>query len=159
MRFTIHTGQKITPFDLHHGHKPRTELTNLVKTEKSILSNWSEMSISANSRPKIPIYVTTNEDGEVSNHMVMARTKAEEKVLAKKSPEKNSASNYPFRFFGKNHNKKSLEGMFQKHLQTAVKSTEHIVTTDTGTKFTENSFWIRLYFRKKEKQHQRSETQ
>ena len=24
MRFTIHTGLKITPFELHHGRKPRT---------------------------------------------------------------------------------------------------------------------------------------
>ena len=31
MRFTIHTGLKLTPFELHHGRKPRTELTNLVK--------------------------------------------------------------------------------------------------------------------------------
>ena len=30
MRFTIHTGLKITPFELHHGRKPRTELTNIV---------------------------------------------------------------------------------------------------------------------------------
>ena len=160
MRFTIHTGQKIMPFELHYGRKPRTELTNLMKTGKSFLSNWSEMSISANHRPKIPIYVTRNGDGEVSNHIVMARTKAEEKAQAEKSPKtKNSVSNYPFQFFEKNHNKKSLEGRFQKHLQTAVKGTEHTVTTDTGKKFTENLFRIRLYFRKKEKQHQRSETQ
>ena len=33
MRFTIHTGLKITPFELHHGRKPRTELP-LLKTEK-----------------------------------------------------------------------------------------------------------------------------
>ena len=31
MRFTIHTGMKITPFELHHGRKPRTELTNIFK--------------------------------------------------------------------------------------------------------------------------------
>ena len=29
MRFTIHTGLKRTPFDLHHGRKPRTELPNI----------------------------------------------------------------------------------------------------------------------------------
>ena len=102
MRFTIHTGQKITPFELHHGRKPRTELTNLMKTGKSFLSNWSEMSISANHRPKIPIYITRNGDGEVSNHIVMARTKAEEKAQDEKSPKKeNSVSNYPFQFFEK----------------------------------------------------------
>ena len=54
LQFTIHTGQKITPFELDHGRDQRTELTNLVKTEKSFLSNCSEISISTNSRPKIP---------------------------------------------------------------------------------------------------------
>ena len=39
MRFTIHTGLKITPFELHHGRKPRTELTNIVKDGKTYLSN------------------------------------------------------------------------------------------------------------------------
>ena len=63
----------------------------------------------------------------------MARTKTEEKAQAEKSPKKkNSVGNYPFQFFEKNHNKKSLESRFQKHLQTAVKGTEHTVTTDTG---------------------------
>ena len=36
MRFTIHTGQKITPFELHHGRKPRTELTNFCENRKII---------------------------------------------------------------------------------------------------------------------------
>ena len=39
IRFTIHTGLKLTPFELHHGRKPRTELTNLVKDGKSFLSD------------------------------------------------------------------------------------------------------------------------
>ena len=30
MRFTIHTGLKRTPFELHHGRKPRNELTNIL---------------------------------------------------------------------------------------------------------------------------------
>ena len=45
MRFTIHTGLKRTPFELHHGRKPRTELTNIVKDGKTYLSDWSEISI------------------------------------------------------------------------------------------------------------------
>ena len=40
MRFTIQTGlKKITPFELHHGRKPRTGLTNIVKDVKTYLSN------------------------------------------------------------------------------------------------------------------------
>ena len=78
MRFTIHTGLKTTPLELHHGRKPRTELTNIIKDGKSFLSNWCELPVSANNRPKIPINVTRNGDGEVSNHIVMARKKSEE---------------------------------------------------------------------------------
>ena len=36
MRFTIHTRLKRTPFELHHGRKPRTELTNIPKDGKHI---------------------------------------------------------------------------------------------------------------------------
>ena len=93
MRFTIHTGLKKTPFELHHGRKPRTELTNILKDGKSFLSDWSELSISAPNRPKIPIYVGRDADGEITNHMVMARTKTAERQLAAetKSPRKKEA--------------------------------------------------------------------
>ena len=102
MRFTIHTGLKITPFELHHGRKPRTELTNIIKDGKTFLSKWSELTVSANNRPKIPIYVTRNGEGEVSNHLIMARTKTEEKAMTEKSPKKkNSVGKYPFQFFEK----------------------------------------------------------
>ena len=37
MRFTVHTELKKTPFDLHHGRKPKTELTNIIKDQKLFL--------------------------------------------------------------------------------------------------------------------------
>ena len=79
MRFTIHTVLKSTPFELHHGRKPRTELTNIIKDGKTFLSNWSEMNIFAPSRPKIPILVGRDADGEITNHIIMARNKTEER--------------------------------------------------------------------------------
>ena len=75
MQFTVHTGLKKTPFELHHGRKPRTELINIVKDGKTYLSDWSELSISAPIRPKIPIYVVRDADGQVTNHIEMARKK------------------------------------------------------------------------------------
>ena len=45
VRFTIHTGLNKTPFELHHGRKPRNELTNNVNYGKSYLSDWSELSV------------------------------------------------------------------------------------------------------------------
>ena len=79
MRFTVHTRLKKTPFALHHGTKPRPEISNFVENVKTYISDCSELSISAPIRPKIPIYVGRDADGEITNHIVMARTKAEEK--------------------------------------------------------------------------------
>ena len=101
MRFTIHTGLKLTPFELHHGRKPRTELTNLVKDGISFLSDWTEPSVSAERKPKIPIYVSRYEEGDVKNYLVMAKTKAEEKAMDKQPKKKHSVSEYPFKFVEK----------------------------------------------------------
>ena len=133
MRFTIHTGLKLTPFELHHGRKPRSELTNIVKDGKSYLSDWSELPVSASNKPKIPIYGGREADGDITNHIVMARTKTEEKHLADgpKSPKKKNSVRYPFHFVEKNY-KKSLAGKFQNKSQTAISGTESTIKTDTG---------------------------
>ena len=132
MRFTIHTGLKITPFELHHGRKPRTELTNIVKDGKTYLSNWSEKTFSAPDRAKI--YVVRDAEGEITNHIVMAKTKTEEKQSGEntKSPKKKNLVRYPFSFVETNHNKKSLEGRFQNKTQTAICGTKNTVKSDTG---------------------------
>ena len=73
-------------------------------------------------------------DGEITNHIIMAKTKAEEKQANEgpKSPKKKSSVRYPFQFVEKNHNKKSLEGRFQKKIQTAINGTKNTVKTGTG---------------------------
>ena len=142
MRFTTHTGLKRTPFELHHGRKPRTELTNIIKDGKTYLSDWSEISISASNKPKIPIYVGRDADGEITNHIIMAKTKAEEKQANEgpKSPKKKSSVRYPFQFEEKNHNKKSLEGRFQKKIQTAIDGTENTAKNRYGKNNTPKIF-------------------
>ena len=108
------------------------------------------MTISAPSRPKIPIYVGRDADGKITNHIIMAKTKTEERHQneAQKSPKKKNSVRYPFYFVEKNYNKKSLEGKFQNKIQTAVSGTESTVKTDTEKK-TENSFRAQ-YFRSNE---------
>ena len=110
---------------------PRTEVTNLVKDGKSFLSDWTELSVSAEKNPKIPINVSRDEEGEVTNYLVMAETKAKEKAMDKQPKMKNSVSKYPFIFAEKNYNRKSLERKFQKKIQTAVSGTDHTVTTES----------------------------
>ena len=101
MRFTIHTGLKTIWFELHHGRKPRTALANIVKDGKTYLSNyWSEMTVSAPDRPKIPIYVGRDAEGEITNHIIMAKTKNEEKQTGEKikSTKKNIRLDILFHF-------------------------------------------------------------
>ena len=130
MRFKLHTGLKKALFQLHHCCKSRNELTNLIKDGKSFLS---KLSVPGESRPRIPIHVSRNSDGEVSNHIVITRIKTEEKAVTEKSPKKKSSIiKYPFRFFEKKHNEKSLEGRFQRKRQTAVSGSKHTLSTETG---------------------------
>ena len=37
IRFTVHTGLKKTLFELHHGRKSKTELTNIIKDGKTFI--------------------------------------------------------------------------------------------------------------------------
>ena len=46
---------------------------------------------SAEKKPKIPMYVSRDEEGDVTNYLVMAKTKAEEKVVDKHPKKQNSA--------------------------------------------------------------------
>ena len=81
-------------------------------------------------------------DSEITNHMVMARTKAEEKQANEgpNSPKNKISVSYLFSFVEKNHNKKSLEGKFQNKIQTAIDGTENTVKTNTGKIIHRNLF-------------------
>ena len=43
MRFTIHIGLKVSPFELHHGRKPGTKTTNIIKGNNSYPSDWTTL--------------------------------------------------------------------------------------------------------------------
>ena len=92
------------------------------------------MTISAPDRPKIPIYVGRDAEGETTHHIIMAKTKNEGKQPGERteSPKKKNSVRYPFSFVEKNYNKNSLEGRFQNKIQTAKSGTENTVKTDTG---------------------------
>ena len=158
MRFTKHTGLKITPFGIHQAAtKNRTNECNL--NRKSFVSKFVG-NVCFSKKPTEGTNLRYQKRRRRGSHIFMARTKNDKRALAEKSRKKrNSVSQYPFHFFEKNHHMKSLEGRFQKSLQTAIKGTEHTVTTDTGKTFTGILFRVLLHSRKKEKQHRRSETQ
>ena len=110
------------------------------------------MTVSASDRLQIPIFVGRDAEGEISNHIIMAKTKNEEKQMDEnvKSPEKKNSVRCPFSFVEKKYYTKSLEGRFQTKIQTAIGGTESTVKTDTAKHLTENSFRDH-YFRPKGK--------
>ena len=108
MRFTIHTGLKIPPFELHHGRRPRTKLTIIIEDGKTLLSYWLEMTVSAPDRPKVPVFVGRDTHREIAKNIIMANTKNEEKQMSENtnSPKKKNSVRYPFSFVEKNYNEK-----------------------------------------------------
>ena len=62
------------------------------------------MTVSAPERPKIPINVGRDAEGEITNHIKMAKTKNEEKQTGEKikSPKKKNSVIYPFFVVEKN---------------------------------------------------------
>ena len=67
-------------------------------------------------------------EGDITNYLLMAKTKADEKALDKQP--KKLDSEHLFNIVSKHCNRNSLEQKFQKKIQTAVSRTEHTVTTE-----------------------------
>ena len=51
----------------------------MLKTRKHACLTGPEMTVSAPERPKIPIYAGHDAEGEITNHIIMAKTKNEKK--------------------------------------------------------------------------------
>ena len=71
-RFTIQTWFKLSPFELHHVGKLRALLTDLVKDNKSHLSDWTTLKLSV---PPMQnrISVAQNEKLKMTDYIIMAR--------------------------------------------------------------------------------------
>ena len=126
----------MSPFELHHGRKPRTELTKIFKDNQNYRSDWTTLHVSVSPK-QIPIFETQNEKIEVMNHIyiLMARKikipffKSLEST--KKRPIKPVSENfqYPYTFFEKRKQKKLFEGKYKQKPRFALDSTEHTVRT------------------------------
>ena len=62
-RFTIHTGLNGKPFELNHGRKSRSKLTNIVIDEKIHSSDWKTRNVSKPPK-QFRIHVSGNEKPE-----------------------------------------------------------------------------------------------
>ena len=72
LRFRIRARFEVSPFELHHGRKPKTELTNITKSNKSFYSDRTTLIVSV-PRSKYQSVWPEKQIGEVKEHIVMAR--------------------------------------------------------------------------------------
>ena len=144
MRFTVHTGKGKTPFELHHGRKPRTKLINFSNKQNSLLSNWETLCNLENPE-RLPVYITRDSRGNISDYLVMAKRKTGPTTPKIESPTKRkptripvNKNKFPYYFVERNHQKKSFESKYKPKLQKAISETEHTVLTETNRRVHKN---------------------
>ena len=115
MRFTVHTGKGKTPFELHHGRKPRTKLINLTDKQTSLLSDWKKLT-----RETSPPKVGTSTTKRKTVRLPVTENK------------------FPYYFVERNHQKKSFESKYKPKIQKAISETEHTVLTDKNRRVHKN---------------------
>ena len=116
MPTTPHTRLKKSAFELHFGREPNTELRNMLKL-KEIKTSTNIHSVSAKSET-LQVYTFSGEGGS-SDHLPMKQKRKSTKTVSK----------YPFQFFKRKNTKSKFESPYYEKLQTAVKGTNHTVTT------------------------------
>ena len=143
LRFTVHTGKGKTPFELHHGRKPRTKLTNLINKQTSLLSDWKSICDLENPG-RLPVYITRDKNGNVSDYLIMSKRR-EEKPAATTTPTSKRKTiripvnkKFPYFFVEKHHQKKSFDSKYKPKLQKAISETEHTVLTDKNRRVHKN---------------------
>ena len=132
----------MSPFELHHRRKPKTELTFIIKGNKSYISDWTMLNVSMPPK-QIPIYVGRSEKGEVTDHVRPGRGKPHVARHTDRQREGRSSRlvripNTHAHFLRNGTRKKPLEGKNKEQPRIAVDGTEHTVRTADNKIFTEN---------------------
>ena len=131
MRYTIHTGLKVTLFELHHGRKPRTELAIVVKDGKTYISNLVRNACFSTEQTQNTLLCRPRCGGGYRHPY----RNGEDKIRGKTphrghlTLETKNSVRYTFKFVEKSYNKKSLKGRIQNKRQTAISGTERTIET------------------------------
>ena len=113
--FTIRTGLEVSPFELHHGRKPTTELTNIIGGRKSYLSDRTTLNVSVPPK-RIPISMVRNEKGKVTGVSIRARKRKTPCWASHWSPKRrpvkpvSKSFQHPYTFFEKRNQKNHWKG-------------------------------------------------
>ena len=118
IRQSPHNTLKMTPFQLHHGRRPRTPITNLIGQPACyVLAQPAELQV----------FTIHNSDGELADYLVFNESRKRCRSVSNKL--KNN------HFFEKETNPNAMKSRFEtnKSLTAAIESKHTITTTDGKT--------------------------
>ena len=138
MQFTTQIGLEATAFELLHGRKPRTDMTNIFKDNRNYFSDWTKLKISVTSI-QIPSYVVGNENHEGTDHIAIVRKRLIPCCSNHRSSEMKSVKQFggtlelPYAFVEKDiprlpwkiYGEKSVVFLTVSNTRTAVNKTLH----------------------------------
>ena len=101
MRMKKHSVLKKSPFEMHYGRKPRSEVNNLLGLDPNL--NITQIDNIISEKPDtIPIY-TFNGDGGSTDQLIMRSQKKQKKLVSER---------FPFYFLEKKHSKGKFESAY-----------------------------------------------
>ena len=116
MRTIPHTRLKKSAFELHFGREPNTELSNKLKLNE--IKKLTKKCFFSAKPETLQVYTFSGEGGS-SDHLPMKQKRKSTKTVSK----------CLFHSFERKNTKIKFESPYSDQLQTAVKGTNHTVTT------------------------------
>ena len=127
IRQTQHNTLKVTPFQVHHGRKPRTPITNLIGQPACLLTNWKKtLTNYILAQPaELQGFTIHDSDGELADYLVLNESKKRGRSVS------DNSKNY--QFFEKETKPNALKCRFKTDkILTAAKETKNTITTTDG---------------------------
>ena len=117
----------MTPFQMHSGRKPRIALTDLIGKPECLLSNWKRTLTNFISAQPTELQVVTIKysDGEMADYLVLNETRKRGRTVSRDFK--------MYHFYEKESKPDSMKCSFKTNkILTAVKETDHTITTSEG---------------------------
>ena len=127
IRQTPHNTLKMTPFQLHHGRKPRTPITNLIGQPTCLLANWKKtLTNYILAQPaELQVFTVHDFDGELADYLVLNESRKRGRSV------RDNFESY--QFFEKETKPNIMKCRFKTNkILTASNETKHTITTTDG---------------------------
>ena len=117
----------MTPFRMHFGRKPRTAITNLIGQPECLLSiSKKTLTNYFSAQPtELQMFTINDSEGEMADYIVLNDSKKRTRSVSREFEQ--------FQFFEKENKPNALKCRFKTSKPlTAIKETEHTITTSEG---------------------------